>query len=612
MPKALITGKSNTAKNVSLLSSATFSGTLSGTSQSGSADEPIDALAPIRSKIVARLGEGGMKAIGRSFRIMDNDGNKKLNPEELFTGFADCDIELTGDELDLIFDRLDTNGDGSVDMNEFLRLIRGGLPRCRQAIVDKAWLTLDKTGDGKVTIDDVVGRYQVANHPAVVKGEKTGEEVLNDFISVFEGPMGNKDGTVTKEEFLDYYAGVSACIDDHAYFDLVVRNAWRIDQPNNFGKTEEDFRTMKVNNFQSSAYWGARGELPPPDAPDKVGARRDPRFASMISNKLEPFPMTKPGILPKGVGAASYLGVGGHPQFHKTLPTKDSAIVVVPQEGSQFNSSVVGKLPNVSKSRGFLVDGTTTQHMHGEFGDDVMDTYTRNKEREMEVERERKELQTTPFSTSDPTQWRTSSSDYANFARVDRSAFQKGNALPKLAHGEANRARTQQAMAAAQQTNLDELRQRIIDKNLANLPRGYQTKPSGVESTYKDHFAGYDPSQAQDMNDRWARQPLQHRNRVATEGERQMFKEVEQRHANRHNGMFATEKADFHTDLFDKTEVSHTFDRKGAFGLKNGVRLLNDKVHKPRDVRTGDEYSASQVVPGHFKPMSSSIQHRKD
>ena len=358
MPKAMISGKSNTAKDVGLLSSATFSGTLSSTKgSSATSEEPADALAPIRSKIVNRLGEGGMKAIGRSFRIMDDDGNKKLNPEELFTGFADCGIELSGDEIDLIFDQLDTSGDGSVDMNEFLRLVRGGLPRCRQAIVDRAWLVLDKTGDNKVNIDDVVGRYQVMNHPAVVKKEKTQEEVLNDFLSVFEGPMGNKDGTITKEEFLDYYAGVSASIDNHAYFDLVVRNAWKIDQPNDFGKKADDYHAMKVNNFQSSAYWGARGELPPPDAPDKVGARRDPRFASMISNKLDPFPITKPGVLPRGVGAGSYMGVTANPQFHKTLPTKDSAKVVTPLEGSDFNSSSVGKLPGMPGSKGFLVDG---------------------------------------------------------------------------------------------------------------------------------------------------------------------------------------------------------------------------------------------------------------
>ena len=48
-----------------------------------------------------------------------------------------------------------------------------------------------------------------------------------EFLDTFD-VGGVKDGKVTPEEFCNYYANVSASIDNDDYFELMIRNAWHI------------------------------------------------------------------------------------------------------------------------------------------------------------------------------------------------------------------------------------------------------------------------------------------------------------------------------------------------------------------------------------------------
>ena len=55
----------------------------------------------------------------------------------------------------------------------------------------------------------------------------TEDEVFTQFLGSFGDK--NRDGTITKAEWNDYYDAVSANIDHDDHFVALMRNAWKLD-----------------------------------------------------------------------------------------------------------------------------------------------------------------------------------------------------------------------------------------------------------------------------------------------------------------------------------------------------------------------------------------------
>ncbi|NXR37897.1 CAPSL protein, partial [Zosterops hypoxanthus] len=191
-----------------------------------SLSKTTDPLERLRLQCLAK-GSAGIKGLGRVFRIIDGNNSRTLDFNEFLRGLHHYAVMINKEEAQELFRIFDKDGSGTIDLDEFLVTLRPPMSNARKDIVMQAFQKLDKTGDGVVTIEDLRGLYNAKYHPKYVNGDWTEDQVFRAFLDNFDSP-GDKDGKVTTEEFMNYYAGVSASIDTDIYFIIMMKNSWKL------------------------------------------------------------------------------------------------------------------------------------------------------------------------------------------------------------------------------------------------------------------------------------------------------------------------------------------------------------------------------------------------
>jgi len=71
----------------------------------------------------------------------------------------------------------------------------------------------------------MMSKYDVSQSPDVKGGKASPAQAMQTFMNTYDA---NKDGQITREEFIENYQWISASIDSDDYFELMIRNAWHI------------------------------------------------------------------------------------------------------------------------------------------------------------------------------------------------------------------------------------------------------------------------------------------------------------------------------------------------------------------------------------------------
>lgn len=136
---------------------------------------------------------------------------------------------------------------------------------------------MDKDGSGFIDINDIKGVYNAKKHPDVLAGKKTEEQILLEFLETFETHHSLRnnnapDHVVTKEEFEEYYNNISASVDNDQYFELMMNNAWKINEGDRtYGKAwaNKDESPSKTPGQAGAARGTAAGQRPGSSAPQQ-------------------------------------------------------------------------------------------------------------------------------------------------------------------------------------------------------------------------------------------------------------------------------------------------------------------------------------------------------
>lgn len=170
----------------------------------------------------------GLRNLRRIFRQFDINGSKTLDPQEFEQALAAFGIFPKKVELQALMKYYDIDGNGSIAFEEFLSGLKDELSPRKLNMVKKAFSMMDRSGNGMLTIDDIVNVYDVSMHPEFLEGRKSKNDILNEFLYNFEGARGNKDGTITWNEFYDYYSDLAMSTPSDEYFVQMMETTWQV------------------------------------------------------------------------------------------------------------------------------------------------------------------------------------------------------------------------------------------------------------------------------------------------------------------------------------------------------------------------------------------------
>ena len=192
--------------------------------------------ADIFRTILKKRGVRGIMAMRRAFMIADENDSKTLTLPEFIKFCHDYRIPISGSEINELFEEFDTNKNGEINYEEFVTAFVGEMCERRKRLITILFETFDKNRKGFIGIDDIRNAYNPKNHPDVISGKKTEDEVLAEFLdnlqyhfSLLKSDKEQENNKINIEQFLAFFNNISAGIEDDDYFENIIKEGFNLE-----------------------------------------------------------------------------------------------------------------------------------------------------------------------------------------------------------------------------------------------------------------------------------------------------------------------------------------------------------------------------------------------
>ena len=221
----------------------------------------INSLNKLKS-IFYTKGPNFIFSFQRKLSLYDFNHTSMISLENFLYISSSFNINISLEELELIFNFFDKENTGSINYNILIQTIIGQINPNRETILKNIYSNFKKDNNGNVSLSEIKILFNASKHPDVLNGQKSRGQVYGEFldnIQTFKEYLENMRGIYTNnfsyEDFVNFYQIIGVGIDDDKLFEFMVNNCWTSDngeikdENGNYGNKYNNGGAYANNNF---------------------------------------------------------------------------------------------------------------------------------------------------------------------------------------------------------------------------------------------------------------------------------------------------------------------------------------------------------------------------